>query len=100
MQTRARIAELARSADAKYHAGDYPGAASDYRSALALAEQPDALEILELSSLLNNFAVVLKYMRGFAEAAAVYRRALVLTDQARGPAQPDVATLYHTLGGM
>jgi hypothetical protein len=41
MRPRSHIARLARSANARYQQGDYQAAASDYRSALALAEEPE-----------------------------------------------------------
>ena len=36
----------------------------------------------------------------FATAARLYRRALAVTTRALGPEHPDVATLYHNLGGL
>jgi len=100
MNARDQVAQLSCSADTRYRRGDYQAAASDYSAALALAERADAGGPLELSSLLNNLGVVCKYLGAFDEAERVYLRALALTEKTLGPDHPDVATLYHNLGGL
>ena len=47
-----------------------------------------------------TLAVLYKYTARFATAARLYRRALAVTTQALGPEHPDVATIYHNLGGL
>src|SRR5262249_25309978 len=41
-----------------------------------------------------------KTQGGFRGAARLYRRALVITESQLGPQHPEMATLYHNLGGL
>src|SRR5687768_3046902 len=100
MGSRAEIARLAAEADATYVAGNYKDAAATYRAALAMAEGSGTVKPLELASLLNNLAVVYKYLAEFDRAVELYRRSLDLTQQELGPTHPGVATLFHNLGGL
>ncbi|MEP7270952.1 MAG: tetratricopeptide repeat protein [Acidobacteriota bacterium] len=41
-----------------------------------------------------------KYTGNFDEAERLYQRALVITAGTLGQAHPEVATIYHNLGGL
>ena len=49
---------------------------------------------------LNNLAVCYKYMARYLDAGPLYQRALSITERALGPDHPDVAIIYHNLGGL
>jgi tetratricopeptide (TPR) repeat protein len=53
-----------------------------------------------VSGALNNLAVLYKYTAHFAEAGSLYQRALSIAESELGPDHPEVATIYHNLGGL
>src|SRR5215467_9582953 len=68
--------------------------------ALTLARKVYGRDGVETCPLLNARAVLYKYQGRFSEAARLYRRALKLLTEAYGCDHPDVATIYHNLGGL
>src|SRR5262249_43743627 len=69
-------------------------------SALTLARKVYGRDAVETCPLLNARAVLFKYQGRFSEAARLYRRALNLLTAAHGRDHPDLATIYHNLGGL
>src|SRR5215468_8988157 len=59
--------------------GRYQEAESLLQQALLLAEETCGRDALEASVMLNNLAVLYKYMARFDEAAKLYRRSLRIT---------------------
>ena len=80
--------------------GKYTEAEPLYRRALAYAEKKLGSDDPEVSSVLNDLAVLYKYTGKFAKAERLYRRALAITEKTLGPQNPQVATIYHNLGGL
>lgn len=100
MDGRVSIAYLAVEAHTSYTAGRYRDAAAGYESALAIDEAGAKLRPLERASLLNGLAVCYKYLAQFDAAVELYKEALQLTEQELGASHPDVATVWHNLGGL
>jgi tetratricopeptide (TPR) repeat protein len=55
---------------------------------------------LELAELLNDIGICCKFSGRFDEGQRVYLEALTITEEAAGPDHPDVASIYHNLGGL
>src|SRR5262249_61664516 len=96
---RRRVCALVEAAEAYRHRACYRKAESLLRQALAIAAKAPGRDDLAVATLLNNLAVVRKDQGRFAEAGRLYRRALPLLEQALGPEHPEVASVYHNLGG-
>ena len=95
-----RIGRLRASAAACMDEGRYRDAEPLLRQALAIAEQVRGRDHLEVATILNDLAVVFKYLGRFTEAGPLYQRALAITQKALGPQHTEVATIYHNLGGL
>lgn len=93
------IQSLCEQAETYRIKGQYAKAKPLFLRALSLAEQRFGPDDLELSSILNNLAVLYKYQGNFDEAEQLYRRALAIVEKELGCDHPDVATIYHNLGG-
>lgn len=89
------IFSLCNVADERRAQGRYAEAEPLYERALALAEQ--VCGPLEVAIICNNLAVAHKYTGRLAEAARLY---LPLLEQTLGPEHPEIAVLYHNLGGL
>ena len=61
---------------------------------------PAAVDVRASAALLNGLGVLHKYQGRYDEAEPAYRRALAIAEAALGPDHPDVASLYHNLGGL
>src|SRR5215475_38607 len=79
--------------------GDYGESAALLQEALSLAEVTFGPNHLEVAEILNNLAVLCKYLARFDEAESLYQRALAISVQALGPDHANIATVYHNLGG-
>ena len=67
---------FSRQAEGCCVTGHYQQAEALYQQALAVAEAAFGAEHLEVATVLNNLAVVCKYLGRFAEAGPLYQRAL------------------------
>jgi tetratricopeptide (TPR) repeat protein len=96
-----QVYALCQRADRLCVQGQYGQAEAMFQQALALAETVFAPDVLEeaLAPVLNNHAVLYKYSGQFDEAEQLYRRALHLAVRHLGEDHPEIATLYHNLGG-
>src|SRR5262249_46214206 len=71
-----------------------------YREATRKARRALGAADLELGWLLNARGVLCKDTGAFARGRRFYLRALAIVEAALGPRHPDVATIYHNLGGI
>lgn len=60
----------------------------------------DAVAPEWLAMLCNQLGIVFKYSGRFDEAAELYARAVSLIIEHSGPEHPDLAALYHNIGGL
>jgi tetratricopeptide (TPR) repeat protein len=93
-----RVQALAQLGSLHIARGEYRDAEAAYRRAMAIASR--GLEPHAMATALNGLGVVCKYTARFDEARAFYRKALALTERARGADHPVVATILHNLGGL
>ena len=98
LKQRTQIYLLCNEANERREAGRYSEAESLYLRALALAEQVSGPR--EVAIICNSLAVVYKYTGKFDDAERLYRRALPLLEQSLGPQHPQIAAIYHNLGGL
>src|SRR5438105_9680125 len=91
---------LAARADTLRVQGSYHEAEALFRQAVALAEEAFGPNHLEVAAMLNNLAVLCKYIGRLDEAESLYQRALDITQQSLGTNHADVAAIYHNLGGL
>ena len=52
------------------------------------------------AEMMSDLGIVFKHAGRFGEAERVYRQALAIAVRHRGPGHPDVAAIYHNLGGL
>ena len=95
---RVRARSLGATGNIHRALGDYPRAGACLRRALAVARRGG--ETHETAIALNNLGILYKYTCEFDRAALHYRRALRITRRICGAEHPDVAGLYHNLGGL
>jgi tetratricopeptide (TPR) repeat protein len=91
-----RVLALADRAALERTLGRYEEAERRYRAALAQAE-PDSLDEATVA---NDLAVTLKFVGKLDEAGELYLRALTILERELGPEDPELATLFHNLGGL
>ncbi len=86
----------------KFHAshGDYTGAESLYRQALAIDEKTFGEDHPCVSTDLTNLGDLYCSQGNYAAAESLYKRELAIVESARGPDHPDVATSLNTLGEL
>src|SRR5262249_34625146 len=92
------IRQLSDAADERRAQGRYDVAEPLYLRALSLAEL--FCECEDVAAACNNLAVLYKYTGRFDEAGRLYLRAMSLLERLLGPEHPEIATLYHNLGGL
>ena len=97
--SRLRLAVLSGLGSVARARGRYEEAEAGFRAALALAEEEFGSASIETAGVLNELGMVFKYCGRFDEGLTVYRRSLGILEHAIGTS-PDVATLYHNLGGL
>jgi tetratricopeptide (TPR) repeat protein len=96
-----RALALAALAGSWRRQGRYREAEPAFRQALALAASAFGPDSLEVSYTLNDLAITFKFSGRFDEAEQLYRRSLEILTRAVGTDEhPDVASLYHNLGGL
>jgi tetratricopeptide (TPR) repeat protein len=80
--------------------GLYDDAEHELRTAIAGAEADFGADSIETGSALNTLGMVFKYAGRFDEGLELYLRALQILERAGGMEHPDVAAIYHNLGGL
>src|SRR5688500_7728409 len=90
-----QIRQLADKANFYQERGQYSDAEPLFRQALTTSEQAFGANSLETSVILNNLAVLYKYMASFDDAQELYRRALQITESELGSEHTELATIYH-----
>jgi tetratricopeptide (TPR) repeat protein len=78
--------------------GKYPEALASLRESLSAYEKIG--DKAAMPSVLNNLASVYKNMGRLEEAKAYYERSLTLTEELRGPNDPDAAIVLNNLGSV
>jgi tetratricopeptide (TPR) repeat protein len=96
---RARLAIVECRAALARARGRYDEAGRRCQEAIAFAERQFGVDAIETAGALNGLGMVCKYAGRFEQGLAAYRRALAIMEAAVGSG-PDVATLYHNLGGL
>jgi len=94
------LQELCRQAGAKRDHGRYSMAESAYIQALDLAGKLYGPDSLAAAGVANNLAVAYKYMGRFHDAAILYLRAIRIIRKRLGATHPEMASIYHNLGGL
>jgi len=80
--------------------GLYDDAEHELRAAIAGAETDFGADAIETGTALNSLGMVFKYSGRFDEGLELYQRALRILERAGGTEHPDVAAIYHNLGGL
>ena len=96
---RVRFTVLGGLASALRARGRYDEAERAFRDLIAFAEKRFGVDSIEAADALNGLGMVFKYAGRFDQGLVVYRRALDIIERAVG-SSPDVASLYHNLGGL
>ncbi len=96
---RVRFTVLSALASALRARGRYDEAERAFRGVIAFAEERFGVDSIETAGALNGLGMVFKYAGRFDEGLVVYRRSLDILERAVG-SSPDVASLYHNLGGL
>jgi tetratricopeptide (TPR) repeat protein len=91
-----RVLALADRAALARTLGRYEEAEQRYRGALAQADPGS----LDEATVANDLAVTLKFVGKLDEAECLYGRSLAILERELGPDHPDLATLFHNLGGL
>ncbi len=84
-------------ADAFREAGRYAEAERLYVQALA---HPASEDETEWATTANSLGILYKYMGRYDEAEPLYHKSLAILERSLGPDHPDIASLYHNLGGL
>jgi tetratricopeptide (TPR) repeat protein len=77
--------------------GQYIEAAPLIAQALAIREQTQGAEDLDVADSLNELAELYRHQGKYAEAEPLYQRALTIRENVLGPIHPDVATSLNNL---
>jgi tetratricopeptide (TPR) repeat protein len=85
--------------------GRYRQAEQHYRQARSLALLSFGRNSVEMLAALNGLGVVSKYVGHFGAASRFYNQALAIAERSiakgtLGPDAPELASLYHNLGGL
>ena len=80
--------------------GRYEDAERALLAAIAGAEADFGANAIETGTALNALGMVFKYSGRFDEGVDLYRRALQILERGVGAEHPDVASIYHNLGGL
>jgi tetratricopeptide (TPR) repeat protein len=81
---RSQVQWLAGLAEFHREQGNYRDAETLFKQALAIAEDAFGSDALEVSVILNNFAVLYKFMARFSKARQFYIRSLAITEKRQG----------------
>lgn len=98
-EARVRLTVLGGLAGVARARGRYAEAERACRDVIAYAEERFGVDSIETAGALNGLGMVFKYAGRFDEGLVVYRRALDILERAVG-SSPDVAAIYHNLGGL